>query len=191
MDLWSELRPWERRARLAQVHPDLTEDALIADGRNVAELRPQIDAQKSKDDQVLIVLSYFGDQRHPQPAELAKYGPAINGKAVLLSPRWGRLPPLDDDIAARDKRGAKELGIPERELWWIIEHRLENSDRSRKWLARETKRRADLTYVPRDRLSPLVTWIDLHPDAARRAATLREIPPEFRAGKLGPIPPKG
>jgi hypothetical protein len=91
---------------------------------------------------------------------------------------------------ATERRGAKELGIPEVELWWIIERRLEMGSRaSRKWLADETKRRQELTYVPRDRLSPLVDWIDGHPDAARPAARLRRIPSEFRAGTLGPLPP--
>lgn len=96
---------------------------------------------------------------------------------------------LADDEPA--KRGAKELGIPTGVLWWIVERRLENSSRaSRKWLAAETERRSDLEYVPRDRLSPLVDWIDTHPERARSALSLRRIPSEFRAGKLGPIPPK-
>lgn len=88
------------------------------------------------------------------------------------------------------KRGAKELGIPEREFWWILERRLENGGKaSRKWLALQTKERQDLTYVPRDRLSPFVDWIDAHPEAAREMRSLRRIPPEFRAGERGPIPP--
>jgi hypothetical protein len=36
--LWSQLPPWERRAELVKVHPDLTEDFLIADGLAVPEL---------------------------------------------------------------------------------------------------------------------------------------------------------
>jgi hypothetical protein len=104
---------------------------------------------------------------------------------------WGRLPRLDEAAGSSGpERGAPELGIPDRELWWIIERRLEKGERaSRKWLARETKRRSDLDYVPRDRLTPLVDWIDEHPEGARRALSLRIIPSEFRAGKLGPVPP--
>jgi hypothetical protein len=95
---------------------------------------------------------------------------------------------VDDEPA---KRGAKKLGIPTDELWWILERRLENGERaSRNWLAAETKRRQDLAYVPRDRLAPLVVWIDMHPERARQALSLRRIPPEFRAGKLGPVPPE-
>jgi hypothetical protein len=54
--LWSELPSWERRAELAKVHPDLTEDCLIACGLAVPELAPQIRAQKSKEDKAWIVL---------------------------------------------------------------------------------------------------------------------------------------
>jgi hypothetical protein len=79
--LWSELQPWEWRSRLARVHPKLNEDCLIAEGRRVPELRPEIDAQKSKEDRVRVVLRYFGDERHPQPepANPPRYGPAIDG----------------------------------------------------------------------------------------------------------------
>jgi hypothetical protein len=88
------------------------------------------------------------------------------------------------------RRGAKTLGIPEREFWWILEKRLEKGERaSRKWLARETGRREELTYVPRDRLASLIDWVDAHKESAHQALALRRIPPEFRAGKLGPIPP--
>jgi hypothetical protein len=108
-------------------------------------------------------------------------------------PRWEVLeaefgPPPEKTGPAR--RGAKELGIPEREMWWIIERWLENSHaHSRESLAQETKRRQDLEYVPRPRLSPLVDWMERHREAAERAARLHEIPAEFRAGKLGPVPP--
>ena len=88
------------------------------------------------------------------------------------------------------RRGARTLGIPKREFWWIIEKRLEKGERaSRKWLASQTRRRQELTYVPRDRLAPLVDWVDAHKESARHASDLRRIPAEFRAGKLGPIPP--
>src|SRR5262245_19100033 len=42
------------------------------------------------------------------------------------------------------RRGAKRLGIPEREFWWIVEKRHEKGERaSRKWLAGETGRREE------------------------------------------------
>jgi hypothetical protein len=100
--------------------------------------------------------------------------------------------PVTLSTPTRERRGPKELGIPERELWWIIDRWLENSHaHSRKWLAGETDRRDGLDYVPRTRLSPLIDWCEDHEEAARRAARLRVIPAEFRAGKLGPIPPQG
>jgi hypothetical protein len=95
--LWSTLQPWERRAELAKVHPDLTEGCLIACGRAVPELAPQIRAQRSKEDQLKVVLRYFGDEGHPQPEGPVRYGPAINGEPVIQCPPWGRLPRLEDD----------------------------------------------------------------------------------------------
>src|SRR4029450_6905677 len=89
--LWSELQLWEWRSRLARVHPKLNEDCLIAEGRRVPELRPEIDAQKSKEDRVRVVLPYCGDERHPQPepANPPRYGPAIDGgEPVVRCPSW-------------------------------------------------------------------------------------------------------
>jgi hypothetical protein len=97
----------------------------------------------------------------------------------------------ESDGRSSERRGPKQKGIPKREFFWIIERRLENSaTHSREWLAQQTKERSNLEYVPRDRLSPLVDWIDLHPEAAERSARLRVIPSEFPAGTLGPIPPR-
>lgn len=104
--LWSQLPPWERRAKLAEVHRDLTEDFLIADGLAVAELAPQIKAQKSKEDKVMVVLRYFGDEGHPQPEERGALAPLIFGlgesaEAIAArarrSPPWGQLPQLEPD----------------------------------------------------------------------------------------------
>lgn len=130
----------------------------------------------------------------PEIAELESLRNSFDaeGYARLLWPRVLRALGIIGESGKGEKPGPKELGIPERELWWIIDRRLENGSRaSRKWLALETDRREDLTYVPRDRLTPLVDWIDEHPEAARRAAALREIPPGFRAGLIGPVPPSG
>jgi hypothetical protein len=154
----------------------------ICDVPGYEHLRSLTERQRLK-----VALQVFGDQRRPQPPQETRTLWHIFGH----TPEWGRLPTLDDKPKTDDeRRGPKELGIPERELWWIIDRRLENPGaHSRKWLAQETERREGLDYVPRDRLSPLVDWIDLHPQAAERAARLRVIPPEFRAGTLGPIPP--
>jgi len=81
---------------LAKVHPELNEDCLIEAGRNISELRPQIDAQESKEDKMRIVLRHFGDEGHPEPETPARRGPAINGDPVIECPRWGRLPRLED-----------------------------------------------------------------------------------------------
>jgi hypothetical protein len=189
--LWSELAPWERRAELARWRPDVTEDVLVLDGLDVPELRPQIEAQDAAEDRLRVVFRHFGDQRRPQPAERSDW----HGDG--LTPDWGNLPPLvdieepDGDGGTGSTRGAKEKGIPDRELWWIIRRRLEKGDRvSREGLALETKQRSDLEYVPRTRLSPLVDWVDAHKERAREALRLREIPSEFRAGTLGRVPPE-
>lgn len=96
------------------------------------------------------------------------------------------------DLNGEDaKRGAKEKGIPKRELFWILERRLENGDKaSGRWLEAETARRADLTRIPRDRLAPFVDWINTHPERARTMLDRREIPLEFRATRDGWAPPK-
>jgi hypothetical protein len=140
-------------------------------------------------------------QDSPFAEELAATGARLttalrSGRVTFFPPSeqyeelFWKLVWLTHERGAKRERGAPELGIPDKELLWIIERRLENGDRaSREWLAMETKRRTDLEYVPRPRLSPLVDWIDAHPEAARRALSLRTIPSEFRAGKLGRVPP--
>jgi hypothetical protein len=96
---WVELPAWERRALLARVHPRLREDCLIAAGRSILELRPEIDAQRSKEDRVRVVLRHFGDEGHlnPDPENPPKHGPGINGNiAAHNCPPWERLPSLDE-----------------------------------------------------------------------------------------------
>jgi hypothetical protein len=136
--LWSELQPWERRAELAKVHPELHEDCLIASGRLVPELRPQIDAQKSKEDKLKIVLRYFGDERHPEPETRARRGPAINGNPVIECPHWERLPRLEDETDQLQRRDplptratteAVRLRVIEKESWPKIEESLVLSHR--------------------------------------------------------------
>jgi hypothetical protein len=101
------------------------------------------------------------------------------------------VPELHGAGQPRATPASKAHGIPKRETLWIIERRLEDPQlASRKWLADQTREREDLTYVPRDRLAPLVDWIDEHPEAARSAVRLRRTPPSFSAGPLGPIPPR-
>jgi hypothetical protein len=110
---WSELPPRERRAALANVHPGLTEDCLIACGRAVPELAPKIKAQKSKEDKLWVVLRYFGDEGHPQPEGPVRYGPAINGGTpVLECPRWERLPRLEDEEVSERGMGAPPKPLP-------------------------------------------------------------------------------
>jgi hypothetical protein len=133
-------------------------------------------------------------ERDPAPFDAAVGGWFV----VSPPPDWESLvdefAPVEEPAGEPEPatRGPKELGIPERELWWIIERRLENGHtHSCAWLARQTKEREDLDYVPRDRLTPLVDWVDSHREAAERAARLGVIPSEFRAGKLGPVPRSG
>jgi hypothetical protein len=91
---WVDAEPWERRARLARVHPRLTEDCLLAAGRSVPALRPEIDAQRTKDDRLRVVFRYFGDEGNPNPDpdNPPPHGPAINGVvAAHECPRWVRI----------------------------------------------------------------------------------------------------
>jgi hypothetical protein len=188
--LWSELPPWKRRAELAKVHPNLTEDALIADGRNVPKLRPQIDAQKSKEDKLMVVLRHFGDEGHPQPVDPASYGPAINGgEPVFRSPPWRRLPRLDDvdasegqpstGPAAKDKGGRPSVEISKATLHEIFRQSLER--------ARSTAKRPKPTYqeiaddngVGRTWVTPIVKWAVKHQKEARSAIALSETPSRF------------
>lgn len=105
---WPDLEPWDRRARLARVHPDLTEDCLIAQGRSIPELRPEIDAQKSKEDCLRVVLRYFGDEGNlnPDPENPAIHGPGINDFiAAHNCPPWKELPPVESTAALAGERG--------------------------------------------------------------------------------------
>jgi hypothetical protein len=117
--LWSELPPWERRAELVKAHPDLTESFLIADGRAVPELAPQIDAQKSQEDRLKVVLRYFGDEAHPQPEERGALMPLIWGLGepeeevaarMRRSPPWKRLHRLGDDEPESGSLDELDLG---------------------------------------------------------------------------------
>jgi len=112
--LWTELAPWERRARLASVHPELTEDALVAAGLAVPELAPQISGQESWEGKVMVVLRYFGDEGNPQPErgggkrvpllfDLMDPGaPGRNAHLLRPAPDWGRLPPPEKEHAKED-----------------------------------------------------------------------------------------
>jgi hypothetical protein len=104
---WVDLEPWDRRSRLARIDPRLKEDCLIAVGRTIPEVRPQIDAQRTKEDQLRVVLRYFGDEGHPNPdpQNPPARGPAINGHiAAHDCPPWERLPPFDDAPAAQQPK---------------------------------------------------------------------------------------
>jgi hypothetical protein len=113
---WADLEPWDRRARLARVHPRLKEDCLIAAGRSIPELRPEIEAQRSKEDQMRVVLRYFGDEGYanPNPGKPLRHGPGVNGATLHDCPPWERLPSLEDDEmpAAHTSGGGR---IPEAE----------------------------------------------------------------------------
>jgi hypothetical protein len=165
---------------------------LVRDANDEPVLRSTMRLLKSHDAKLQLALQYFGDEGHPQPRERTRpIVIMVDGKPLLgnLTPEWGELPSLDAK-PENEPRGPKELGIPEREMWWIIEKHLENPRKhSRHWLAEQTRERHDLDFVPRTRLSPLVDWVDSRPEAARHAARLRVIPQEFRAGALGWIPP--
>jgi hypothetical protein len=160
----------------------ITTEFVLLDLQDAARRDPALEDElvRCKTDGEKEQLAFEWFDMHPQPADrsdwIADLVWSLGGPppATFRTPDWpgGRLPRLEDvEVSAvpeGERRGAKELGIPESALWWIIERRLENGSRaSRQWLADETKRREEYSYVPRDRLSPLVDWIDLHPEAAR------------------------
>jgi hypothetical protein len=114
---WVELEPWDRRARLARVHPRLKEDCLIAAGRTVPELRPEIEAQRSKEDRLRVVFRYFGDEGHPNPdpGKPLRHGPGVNGPPLHDCPTWERLPALEDETVS-EKRPRGSAVFPRKEF---------------------------------------------------------------------------
>jgi hypothetical protein len=71
----------------------------------VPELAVQIRAQKSHEDELMVVLRSFGDEGHPQPEERGALMPLLWGldepkedvaARMDQSPSWGRLPRLED-----------------------------------------------------------------------------------------------
>ncbi len=192
MRLWSKLEPWEWRDELARVHPELTEGCLIACGRAVPELAPRINAQKSKEDQMRVVLRYFGDEGHTQPDGTTRYGGAINGGGVIECPRWERLPPLEGAAPGEtklDERGEKSR-IPYPSFWWILEQRVKRGKAATPYsLSERTRRSTRMSFVGRTLMTHLVKWIDDNPEAAARAHELHEPPAGFRANERGVIVP--
>jgi hypothetical protein len=195
---WAELEPWDRRARLASVYPRLTEDCVVAVGRTIPELRPAIDAQRSKEDRVRVAVRYFGDEGHanPDPDNPPKHGPAINGNiAAHDCPPWERLPPIEAMDAAESGRRERELSgeagrppetMPITTFWAIYEMGMahatsDDETPSLRAITETTRRREDLEYIPRDRVTPIVDWIAANRRRARGYWERREIPPQFRA----------
>lgn len=116
---WADLEPWDRRARLARVHPQLLEDCLVAAGRSIPELRPEIDAQRSREDRVRVVLRYFGDEQHPNPdpEHPAPHGPGVAHDC----PRWVRLPPLEDSEAQAERGGPADATAGRKSRWHRVD----------------------------------------------------------------------
>ncbi len=183
---WADLAPWDRRARLARVHPRLQEDCLIAAGRSIPELRPAIDAQTSKEDRLRVVLRHFGDEGHPNPdpENPPKHGPAINGNiAAHDCPPWERLPPLEDDEPAKHEvkgePGRPRVLVTKGALFEIFRQSLER--------ARDTAEPPRPYYaeiaadngVKRTWVTPIVKWVAGHQHEALHALTTSEIPPRF------------
>jgi len=76
--------------------------------------------------------------------------------------------------------------MPAKTFWKIFELGMahaesDNETPSLRSIAETTKRREDLEYVPRDRVTPIVDWIATNRHRARGYWERREIPPPFRA----------
>lgn len=181
--LWSELEPRERRAKLAEVHPDLNEDCLLACGMAVPELAPRIKAQKSKEDKLWVVLRHFGDKGHPQPEGTIRYGAAINGRAVTECPRWEHLPPLDDVEPAkpevRGEPGRPRVLVTKATLLEIFKQSLERARDTAKPPRPHYQEIADDNGVKRTWVTPIVKWVVGHQQEALHALATSEIPARF------------
>jgi hypothetical protein len=57
-------------------------------------------------------------------------------------------------------------------------------------LSEQTRRNPNLPFVGRTRMKNLVAWIDAHPEQARHAWELHDIPAGFRATADGVIVPR-
>jgi hypothetical protein len=189
---WADLEPWDRRARLARVHPRLTEGCLIAAGRGIPELRPEIDAQRSEEDRVRVVLRYFGDEQHPNPdpEHPPKHGPSINGNiAAHDCPPWKGLPPLDDEHSSEGAAG-KPAGRPrgsfvETETFWKVWEMALDDNPSARAIEKATNEDPELKYVNREKATVIVNAVAEDRDAARAALDGRKTPPGFSATSDG------
>ena len=107
----------------------ITIDVLVKDLEDVPELQARV-LHLSRAAREHLALVWFGDEGHPQPEKRRLRSDVWFDSYPAnphWTPEWGHLPPLTDDQVSGETRGAKELGIPEREMWWIIERRLDNT----------------------------------------------------------------
>jgi hypothetical protein len=168
----------------------INSDVLVLDIRDVPELRERtqlLEAEGNFAALLLLALQWFGDKRHPQPKERRDW------PGYGRTKDWGRLPPLEDATAdrIREREVPGEPGrpfetMPAKTFWTIYEmglvHAESNDEKpSLRAITETTRRRGDLEYVPRDRVTPVVDWIAANRRRARGYWERREIPPPFRA----------
>ena len=94
--------------------------------------------------------------------------------------------PSQHEGTLRGDPGRKPQTMPAKTFWKIFELGMahaesDNETPSLSSIAETTKRREDLEYVPRDRVTPIVDWIATNRHRARGYWERREIPPPFRA----------
>jgi hypothetical protein len=123
------------------------------------------------------------------------------GFARLLWPRVLRALRLNAGSSgpksAADEKQDRELDgrldrwrIPTASFWYILEQRVKNGKLATvNALSEQTRRSPKLTFVGRTRVGQLVEWIDAHPEQARLAWTLHDIPAGFRATGEGVLVP--
>ncbi len=165
---------------------------MIADGLNVPELAPQIRAQKSHEDELMIVLRYFGDEGHPQPDERGALMPLVWGidepvedvaAKMQRSPPWGRLPPLEDDEPAKHdvkgEPGRPRVLVTKDTIFEIFRQSLERARDTAKPPRPYYWQIADDNEVKRTWVTPIVKWVAGHQQEALHALAASEIPPRF------------
>jgi hypothetical protein len=122
--LWSELEPWEWRARLAEVHPELNEQVLVDVGWEDPGIAPQVRAQRAREDAVRVALHWYADEGRPQPEQPTRYLP-VGAVAYRPVPRWDPFPPLEELMGSSEAGGlARRDPLPVPEVTNAVRRRL-------------------------------------------------------------------
>lgn len=105
--LYAELELWEIRDRLAEQHPALTPEMMVAVAHADPKLAQRVRAQRTFEGALRVAVRWYCDEGHPQPAAVLSWSPATREafdappkRPDLAVPRWGVFRPLDNEDAA-------------------------------------------------------------------------------------------